>query len=163
MLETAKTQNVSSTKIYDLLIGLGANKKKAEFAIGEFVKDIPKILASHTTEKNLDPTVPVSRGDIWRLEAIIKENKNDTDLKLKDLEAVIKENKNDTDLKIEKMRTEAMENKNDTDLKLKDTDIKIERMRTEAEKNKNTLLFWGVTVQLAVGGLVITLLQFLRT
>ena len=114
MLETAKTQNVSSTKIYDLLIGLGADKKKAEFAIGEFVKDIPKILASHTTEKNLDPTVPVSRGDIWRLEAIIKENKNDTDLKLKDLEAVIKENKNDTDIK------------------LKDTDIKIERMRTEA-------------------------------
>ena len=43
MLETAKTQNVSSTKIYDLLIGLGADKKKAEFAIGEFVKDIPKI------------------------------------------------------------------------------------------------------------------------
>ena len=36
-------------------------------------------------------------------------------------------------------------------------------MRTEAEKNKNTLLFWGVTLQLAVGGLVITLLQFLRT
>ena len=66
MLETAKKQNVSSTKIYDLLIGLGADKKKAEFAIGEFVKDIPKILASHTTEKNLDPTVPVSRGDIWR-------------------------------------------------------------------------------------------------
>ena len=163
MLETAKTQNVSSTKIYDLLIGLGADKKKAEFAIGEFVKDIPKILASHTTEKNLDPTVPVSRGDIWRLEAIIKENKNDTDLKLKDLEAVIKENKNDTDIKlkdtdikIERMRTEAMENKSDTD-------IKIERMRTEAEKNKNTLLFWGVTLQLAVGGLVITLLQFLRT
>ena len=154
MLETAKTQNVSSTKIYDLLIGLGADKKKAEFAIGEFVKDIPKILASHTTEKNLDPTVPVSRGDIWRLEAIIKENKNDTDLKLKDLEAVIKENKNDTDIKlkdtdikIERMRTEAMENKSDTD-------IKIERMRTEAEKNKNTLLFWGVTLQLAVGGLV---------
>ena len=54
------------------------------------------------------------------------------------------------------MRTEAMENKSDTD-------IKIERMRTEAEKNKNTLLFWGVTLQLAVGGLVITLLQFLRT
>ena len=51
MLKTAKKQNVSSTKIYDLLIGLGADKKKAEFAIGEFVKDIPKILASHTTEK----------------------------------------------------------------------------------------------------------------
>ena len=100
MLETAKTQNVSSTKIYDLLIGLGADKKKAEFAIGEFVKDIPKILASHTTEKNLDPTVPVSRGDIWRLEAIIKENKNDFALK-------ITENKSDTDIKTEKMRTEA--------------------------------------------------------
>ena len=158
MLETAKTQNVSSTKIYDLLIGLGANKKKAEFAIGEFVKDIPKILASHTTEKNLDPTVPVSRGDIWRLEAIIKENKNDTDLKLKDLEAVIKENKNDTDLKIEKMRHRSNGNTKNAiqkQWKIKsDTDIKIERMRTEAEKNKNTLLFWGVTLQLAVGGLV---------
>ena len=106
MLKTAKKQNVSSTKIYDLLIGLGADKKKAEFAIGEFVKDIPKILASHTTEKNLDPTVPVSRGDIWRLEAIIKENKNDTDLKLKDLEAVIKENKNDTDIKIAEIKSD---------------------------------------------------------
>ena len=89
MLETAKTQNVSSTKIYDLLIGLGADKKKAEFAIGEFVKDIPKILASHTTEKNLDPTVPVSRGDIWRLEAIIKENKNDTEIPTRISELVI--------------------------------------------------------------------------
>ena len=38
-----------------------------------------------------------------------------------------------------------------------------EECRTEAEKNKNTLLFWGITVQLAVGGLIITLLQFLRT
>ena len=44
-----------------------------------------------------------------------------------------------------------------------DTDLKIERMQTEAEKNKNTLLFWGITLQLAVGGLIITLLQFLRT
>ena len=161
MLETAKTQNVSSTKIYDLLIGLGADKKKAEFAIGEFVKDIPKILASHTTEKNLDPTVPVSRGDIWRLEAIIKENKNDFALK-------ITENKSDTDIKTEKMRTEAMENKNDlekTITKIKsDTDLDpLERLLLEAEKNKNTLLFWGITVQLAVGGLVVTLLQFLRT
>ncbi len=161
MLETAKTQNVSSTKIYDLLIGLGADKKKAEFAIGEFVKDIPKILASHTTEKNLDPTVPVSRGDIWRLEAIIKENKNDFALK-------ITENKSDTDIKTEKMRTEAIENKNDlekTITKIKsDTDLDpLERLLLEAEKNKNTLLFWGITVQLAVGGLVVTLLQFLRT
>ena len=161
MLETAKTQNVSSTKIYDLLIGLGADKKKAEFAIGEFVKDIPKILASHTTEKNLDPTVPVSRGDIWRLEAIIKENKNDFALK-------ITENKSDTDIKTEKMRTEAIENKNDlekTITKIKsDTDLDpLERLLLEAEKNKNILLFWGITVQLAVGGLVVTLLQFLRT
>ena len=161
MLETAKKQNVSSTKIYDLLIGLGADKKKAEFAIGEFVKDIPKILASHTTEKNLDPTVPVSRGDIWRLEAIIKENKNDFALK-------ITENKSDTDIKTEKMRTEAIENKNDlekTITKIKsDTDLDpLERLLLEAEKNKNILLFWGITVQLAVGGLVVTLLQFLRT
>ena len=161
MLETAKTQNVSSTKIYDLLIGLGADKKKAEFAIGEFVKDIPKILASHTTEKNLDPTVPVSRGDIWRLEAIIKENKNDFALK-------ITENKSDTGIKTEKMRTEAIENKNDlekTITKIKsDTDLDpLERLLLEAEKNKNILLFWGITLQLAVGGLVVTLLQFLRT
>ena len=161
MLKTAKKQNVSSTKIYDLLIGLGADKKKAEFAIGEFVKDIPKILASHTTEKNLDPTVPVSRGDIWRLEAIIKENKNDFALK-------ITENKSDTDIKTEKMRTEAIENKNDlekTITKIKsDTDLDpLERLLLEAEKNKNILLFWGITVQLAVGGLVVTLLQFLRT
>ena len=97
MLKTAKKQNVSSTKIYDLLIGLGADKKKAEFAIGEFVKDIPKILASHTTEKNLDPTVPVSRGDIWRLEFVITEIKRDLELKLaeikRDLELKITENK----------------------------------------------------------------------
>ena len=161
MLKTAKKQNVSSTKIYDLFIGLGADKKEAEFAIGEFVKDIPKILASHTTEKNLDPTVPVSRGDIWRLEAIIKENKNDFALK-------ITENKSDTDIKTEKMRTEAIENKNDlekTITKIKsDTDLDpLERLLLEAEKNKNILLFWGITVQLAVGGLVVTLLQFLRT
>ena len=137
MLKTAKKQNVSSTKIYDLLIGLGADKKKAEFAIGEFVKDIPKILASHTTEKNLDPTVPVSRGDIWRLEFVITEIKRDLELKLAEI-------KRDLELKI-------TENKNNTDIKLKDTDIKIERMRTEAEKNKNTLLFWGVTIQLSGG------------
>ena len=108
MLKTAKKQNVSSTKIYDLLIGLGADKKKAEFAIGEFVKDIPKILASHTTEKNLDPTVPVSRGDIWRLEFVITEIKRDLELKLaeikRDLELKITENKNNTDIKLKDKR-----------------------------------------------------------
>ena len=43
-----------------------------------------------------------------------------------------------------------------------DTDLDpLERLLLEAEKNKNILLFWGITVQLAVGGLVVTLLQFL--
>ena len=83
------------------------------------------------------------------MEFVITEIKRDLELKLAEI-------KRDLELKI-------TENKNNTDIKLKDTDIKIERMRTEAEKNKNTLLFWGVTIQLAVGGLVITLLQFLRT
>ena len=50
MLKTAKTQKLPSTKIYDLLVGLGADKKGAELAIGEFIKDIPKILASKTKE-----------------------------------------------------------------------------------------------------------------
>ena len=82
MLKTAKTQKLPSTKIYDLLVGLGADKKGAELAIGEFIKDIPKILASKTKETDLDFTVPSSKGDIWRLESVIIENKNDTDLKL---------------------------------------------------------------------------------
>ena len=72
------------------MIGLGADKKKAEFAIGEFVKDIPKILASHTTEKNLDPTVPVSRGDIWRLEFVITEINFDLELKLAEIKNHLK-------------------------------------------------------------------------
>ena len=147
MLKTAKTQKLSSTKIYDLFIELGADKKRAEFAIGEFVKDIPKILASKTKETDLDFTVPSSKGDIWRLESVITENKNDTDLKLaeikrdlelkiienkNDLEKTITENKNDLELKIEKIRTEAIENKNDLELK-------IEKIRTEAIENKNDL------------------------
>ena len=41
--------------------------------------------------------------------------------------------------------------------------LKIVCLQTEAEKNI-TLLFWGITFyRLAVGGLIITLLQFLRT
>ena len=56
MLKTAKTQKLPSTKIYDLLVGLGADKKGAELAIGEFIKDIPKILASKTKETDLDFT-----------------------------------------------------------------------------------------------------------
>ena len=40
------------------------------------------------------PAAPVSKGDIWRLEAIITENKNDTDFK------IITENKNDSRKKI---------------------------------------------------------------
>ena len=61
MLKTAKTQKLPSTKIYDLLVGLGADKKGAELAIGEFIKDIPKILASKTKETDLDFTVPSSK------------------------------------------------------------------------------------------------------
>ena len=61
MLKTAKKQNV-----YDLLIGLGADKKKAEFAIGEFVKDIPKILASAYNRKKFRSFPFLSRGDIWK-------------------------------------------------------------------------------------------------
>ena len=132
MLETAKTQKLSSTKIYDLFIELGADKKRAEFAIGEFVKDIPKILASKTKETDLDFTVPSSKGDIWRLESVITENKND-------LEKTITKIKSDTDLD------------------------PLERLLLEEEKNKNILLFWGITVPLVVWGLIITLLQFLRT
>ncbi len=173
MLRTTTAQKFTSTKIYDLLIGLGAEKKSAEIAIGEFVELVPKALASSTTETGLDTTLPTDKGDIWRLESIISENKNDTDIKLKEIEGKIIESKSDTDLKIEKMRTEAEKNKSelketiakiksDTDLKFKDIDLKIERMRTEAEKNKNSLLFWGVSVQLAVGGLVVTILQFLQ-
>ncbi len=167
MLRTTTAQKFTSTKIYDLLIGLGAEKKSAEIAIGEFVELVPKALASSAAEAGLDTTLPTDKGDIWRLEAIISDNKSDTDIKLKDiekeiiktksdLEKTIAKNKSATDLKIEKMRTEAAKNKSDTDLK-------IEMMRTEAEKNKNTLLFWGVSVQLAVGGLVVTILQLLKT
>ena len=43
------------------MVGLGADKKGAELAyflnIGEFIKDIPKILASKTKETDLDFTV----------------------------------------------------------------------------------------------------------
>ncbi len=188
MLRTTTAQKFTSTKIYDLLIGLGAEKKSAEIAIGEFVELVPKALASSAAEAGLDTTLPTDKGDIWRLESIISDNKNDTDIKLKEIEGKIIESKSDlektiakiesnlketiaknksaTDLKIEKMRTEAAKNKSDlkeTIAKNKsDTDLKIERMRTEAEKNKNTLLFWGVSVQLAVGGLVVTILQLLQ-
>ena len=115
MLKTAKTQKLPSTKIYDLLVGLGADKKGAELAIGEFIKDIPKILASKTKETDLDFTVPSSKGDIWRLESVITENKNDTDLKLaeikRDLELKIAEIKRDLELKL-------TENKNDLEKKI---------------------------------------------
>ena len=99
MVRTTKTQKLASTKIYDLLIGLGANKKRAELAIEEFVEDIPKILATNAAKTSLDPAAPVSKGDIWRLEAIITENKNDTDFKIaknkNDLEKTIAELKSD--------------------------------------------------------------------
>ncbi len=188
MLRTTTAQNFTSTKIYDLLIGLGAEKKKAEIAIGEFVELRPKALASSTTETGLDVTLPTDKGDIWRLESIISENKNDTDIKLKDIESkivetksnlekIITENRNDLEKIITKNRNDLekiitdnrndleriiTDNKNDTDLKFKDIDLKIERMRTEVEKNKNALLFWGVTAQLTIGGLVVTILQFLQ-
>ena len=99
MVRTTKTQKLASTKIYDLLIGLGANKKRAELAIEEFVEDIPKFLATNAAKTSLDPAAPVSKGDIWRLEAIITENKNDTDFKIaknkNDLEKTIAELKSD--------------------------------------------------------------------
>ncbi len=224
MLRTATAQKFTSTKIYDLLIGLGAEKKRAEIAIGEFVELVPKALASSAAETGLDTTLPTDKGDIWRLEAIISDNKNDTDLKLKDIESkivetksdlirIITDNKNETDLKLKDIESKIVEtksnlekiitknrndlekiitdNRNETNLKLKDieskivdsnnatdlklkdieskivdsnnaTDLKIEKMRTEAEKNKNSLLFWGVSVQLAVGGLVVAVLQLLK-
>ncbi len=246
MLRATTAQKFTSTKIYDLLIGLGAEKKRAEIAIGEFVDLVPKALASSAAETGLDTTLPTDKGDIWRLEAIISENKNDTDLKLKDIESeivetksdliriitdnknetdlklkdieskivetksnlekiitknrndlekiitdnkndlekIITDNKNETDLKLKDIESKIVEtksdliriitdNKNETDLKLKDieskivdsnnaTDLKIERMRTEAEKHKNALLIIGISTQLAVGGLVVAVLQLLK-
>ncbi len=177
MLRTTTAQKFTSTKIYDLLIGLGAEKKSAEIAIGEFVELVPKALASSTTENGLDVTLPTDKGDIWRLESIISDNKNDTDRIItenrNDLERIITDNKNDTDLKLKDIESKIVktksdliriitDNKNDTDLKFKDIDLKIERMRTEVEKNKNALLIIGISTQLAVGGLVVAILQFLQ-
>ncbi len=166
MLRTTTAQNFTSTKIYDLLIGLGAEKKKAEIAIGEFVELRPKALASSAAKTGLDTTLPTDKGDIWRLESIISENKNDTDIKLKDIESKIVETKSNLERIITDNRNDLeriiTDNKNDTDLKFKDIDLKIERMRTEVEKNKNALLIIGISTQLAVGGLVVTILQFLQ-
>ncbi len=203
MLRTTTAQKFTSTKIYDLLIGLGAEKKRAEIAIGEFVDLVPKALASSAAETGLDVTLPTDKGDIWRLESIISENKNDltriitdnrNDLEKSitdnrnDLEKIIIDNRNDLEKIITKNRTDLekiitknrndlekiiTDNKNETNLKLKDieskivdsnnaTDLKIERMRTEAEKHKNALLIIGISTQLAVGGLVVAVLQLLK-
>ena len=143
MVRTTKTQKLASTKIYDLLIGLGANKKRAELAIEEFVEDIPKILATNAAKTSLDPAAPVSKGDIWRLEAIITENKNDTDFKIaknkNDLEKTIAELKSDLEKTIAELKSDLektiAKNKNDTDLKLKDIEKKI-------VESKNVLLQW---------------------
>ncbi len=181
MLRTATTQKFTSTKIYDLLIGLGAEKKKAEIAIGEFVELRPKALASSTTETGLDTTLPTDKGDIWRLESIISENKNDTDIKLKDIESKIVETKSDLEKTIAKTKSDLEKtiakiesNLKETIAKIEsnlketiaknksDTDLKIEMMRTEVEKNKNALLIIGISTQLAVGGLVVAALQLLK-
>ncbi len=185
MLRTATAQKFTSTKIYDLLIGLGAEKKRAEIAIGEFVDLVPKALASSAAETGLDTTLPTDKGDIWRLESIISENKNDltriiTDNR-NDLEKIITDNRNDLEKIITKNRNDLekiitdnrndlekiiTKNKNDTDRTItdnkNDTDLKIERMRTEAEKHKNALLIIGISTQLAVGGLVVAVLQLLK-
>ena len=121
MVRTTKTQKLASTKIYDLLIGLGANKKRAELAIEEFVEDIPKILATNAAKTSLDPAAPVSKGDIWRLEAIItSENKNDTDFK-------IAKNKNDLEKTIAELKS---------DLEKTIAELKSDLEKTIAEKQK---------------------------
>ena len=143
MLKTAKTQKLPSTKIYDLLVGLGADKKGAELAIGEFIKDIPKILASKTKETDLDFTVPSSKGDIWRLESVITENKNDTDLKLAEI-------KRDLELKI-------IENKNDLEKKITEIKSDLERKIIES---KNVLLQWLLGMMTGYTILLIVVLRF---
>ncbi len=185
MLRTTRAQKFTSTKIYDLLIGLGAEKKKAEIAIGEFVELRPKALASSAAETGLDTTLPTDKGDIWRLESIISENKtdliriiadnrndleriitdnkNDTDLKLKDIESKIVETKNDTEKIITKNRNDLekiiTDNKNDTDLKFKDIDLKISESRVNIIK-------WVIATTLTSTGILIViifgLLQFLK-
>ncbi len=140
MLRTTTAQKFTSTKIYDLLIGLGAEKKKAEIAIGEFLELVPKALASSAAETGLDVTLPTDKGDIWRLESIISENKTD-------LIRIIADNKNDTDRIITDNRNDLIriitDNKNDTDLKLKDIESKIVKTKSDTEKiitkNRNDL------------------------
>ncbi len=163
MLRTTTAQNFTSTKIYDLLIGLGAEKKSAEIAIGEFVELVPKALASSTTETGLDTTLPTDKGDIWRLESIISENKNDTDIKLKEIEGKIIESKSDTDLKIEKMRTEAEKNKSD----LKETIAKIKSdLELKISESRVHIIKWVIATTLTSTGILIViifgLLQFLK-
>ena len=170
MVRTTKTQKLASTKIYDLLIGLGANKKRAELAIEEFVEDIPKFLATNAAKTSLDPAAPVSKGDIWRLEAIITENKNDTDFKIaknkkikkhsklkSDLEKTIAELKSDLEKTIAELKSDLektiAKNKNDTDLKLKDIEKKI-------VESKNVLLQWILGMITGYTILLIVVLRF---
>ncbi len=142
MLRTATAQKFTSTKIYDLLIGLGAEKKKAEIAIGEFVELVPKALASSTTETGLDATLPTDKGDIWRLESIISENKSDTDIKLKEIEGKIIESKSDTEKIITKNRNDLekiiTDNRNDLEKIITDNRNDLEKIitknRTDLEK-----------------------------
>ena len=165
MLKTAKTQKLPSTKIYDLLVGLGADKKGAELAIGEFIKDIPKILASKTKETDLDFTVPSSKGDIWRLESVIIENKNDTDLKLaeikRDLELKLAEIKRDLELKITENKNDLekkiTENKNDLEKKITEIKSDLERKIIES---KNVLLQWLLGMMTGYTILLIVVLRF---
>ncbi len=142
MLRTAKTKKFSSTKIYDLLIGLGADEKKTKLAIGEFVKDIPKILTFNEKKTGLDATAPVSKVDIWRLESTISENHTNLVLKIKGIESKMAENKNDLEAKIAEI-------KSDLESKIKDIERKI-------VESKNVLLQWilgmvtGYTILLIV-------------
>ncbi len=174
MLRTTTAQKFTSTKIYDLLIGLGAEKKSAEIAIGEFVELVPKALASSAAEAGLDTTLPTDKGDIWRLESIISDNKNDTDIKLKEIEGKIIESKSDLEKTIAKIESNLKEtiakiesnlketiakNKSDTDLKFKDIDLKISESRVQIIK-------WVIATTLTSTGILIViifgLLQFLK-
>ncbi len=189
MLRTTTAQKFTSTKIYDLLIGLGAEKKSAEIAIGEFVELVPKALASSTTETGLDTTLPTDKGDIWRLESIISENKNDliriiADNK-NDTEKIITKNRNDLEKIITKNRNDLekiiTDNKNDTDLKLKDIESKIVETKSNLKEtiakiksdlelkiseSRVHIIKWVIATTLTSTGILIViifgLLQFLK-
>ncbi len=157
MLRTARTKKFSSSKIYDLLIGLGADEKKTELAIGEFVKDIPKILTFNEKKTGLDATAPVSKVDIWRLESTISENHTNLVLKIKGIESKMVENKNDLEAKITK-------SKNDLEAKLaeikSDLESKIKDIERKIVESKNVLLQWILGMVTGYTILLIVVLRF---